>query len=84
MNAVMKCGHTALGRKKDGSPVCPMCVGLDPRAEVVDVSPPSLEGRKAVCPHCKRERDSDYGLPFFEYRPQHSMDSYYCGCRGWD
>lgn len=84
MTLVMKCGHTALGRKRDGSPVCPMCVGIDPRAEIVDDNPPVLDGRMAVCPYCKRERASDYGLPFFEHRPTRDTDSYYCGCRGWE
>ena len=43
-----------------------------------------LDGRKAKCAMCGREKDSDYNLPFFEYRPNEEYDSYYCGCIGWD
>ena len=27
---------------------------------------------------------SHSGLPFFEYRPGEPVDTYYCGCWGWD
>lgn len=96
---LMKCGHVALGvAQSTGKPVCPICIGITPDAEEIDNSPPSLEGRKAICGYCKREADSSYDLPFFEIghyetHPENSArivhvntspDRYYCGCRGWN
>lgn len=80
---IMKCGHAAYG-ELDGKPVCAICVGIDPRAQEIDDSPPDLTGRTAVCPYCKSERPSDFTLPFFEYRPGERRDDFYCGCRGWE
>ena len=45
---------------------------------------PSLQGRKAKCSFCGQIKDSDYDLPFFEYKPDKEYDEYYCGCGGWD
>lgn len=96
---LMKCGHIALGvETATGKAICPICVGIDPGAEVVDEAPLDLSGRTAVCAYCKTEVPSDYSLPFFELGhlekiPGHEWksqrvtappDGYYCGCRGWD
>lgn len=88
---MMMCGHAAQGtRQEDGKPVCVICIGIDPNAEIVDDSPPNLDGRKAIC-HYRfgnkgehSEVDSSYGLAFFEHRPNEKHDMYYCGCFGWD
>ena len=46
---LMKCGHSANGRNsKTGRPVCVICAGLTPDAEI-EVETPSLEGRTARC-----------------------------------
>lgn len=81
---LMKCGHSANAKDKDGNPVCVICVGLDAGATVVDEAPPSLEGREAKCGQCGHRRPSEFNLPFFEHNPNHETDGYYCGCRGWN
>lgn len=75
---LMKCGHTANAETFSGQPCCVIC-GC---TEIVER--PSLKGRKAKCAYCGKIKDSDYNLPFFEYRPDREYDSYYCGCGGWD
>lgn len=30
------------------------------------------------------EAPSSIELPFFQHKPDESVDSYYCGCMGWD
>lgn len=126
MTTLMKCGHAANGTR-DGEPVCVICLGIDPGAELADATP-SLEGRVARCT-CGKERPSSLDLAFFAYRGpgghgtrrcgavvtrggwtyrcglmevghqpgragadhvyvdedfSSEVDSYYCGCRGWD
>ena len=82
---LMKCGHTALSHDpKTGKPVCPICIGIVPEAEIVDENPPSLEGREARCTYCGKVKPSDASLPFFESRPDDRFDNFYDGCRGWD
>lgn len=90
MKYLMKCGHVATGTK-DGKPICPICAGIDPRAEEVEMvidetTEPTkgLEGRKAKCSYCGNIVDSRWTLPFFEYRPDEEYDSYFDGCLGWD
>lgn len=63
-HVMMKCGHAA-NATHNGKPSCVICAGIHPGAEVVDDSPPSLEGRTARC-SCGKERPSDQALPFFE------------------
>lgn len=92
---LMKCGHTAQGTDGDGNPACVICALVDPRSRIVETERPSLEGRRAFC--CYKEGrgnsrpkahtegvSSDYGLAFFEYRPDQDTDFFYCGCWGWD
>lgn len=75
---LMKCGHTANAETYDGRPYCIIC-GCE------EIMPkPDLTKRKARCSFCGKEVDSDYNLPFFEYRKDKETDSYYCGCGGWD
>lgn len=85
---VMKCGHTANAKKLGTKePVCLICLGRTKDAEIVDreaTGTEGLEGRKARCPYCGKERDSKWELPFFDYKSKEENDSYYCGCRGWD
>lgn len=81
---MMKCGHAANATDGNGNPSCAICINIHPGAKIIDDTPPNLEGRKAQCPSCKKTRDSDMSLAFFEYRPNAELDIYYCGCRGWD
>lgn len=80
---MMKCGHVAQS-EINGKPVCVICYGLTPDAEIVAETEPDLTGRKAKCGYCGKLTDSKTSLPFFEYRPDMDTDSYYCGCMGWD
>jgi len=95
--SLMKCGHLGMATKmKTGEPVCPICFGTTPDAEVVDTQPPPLTGRMAKCGYCGTSRPSDYSLPFFALghwervngappkRTLDAPDEFYCGCRGWD
>lgn len=75
---MMECGHSA-NATCDGKPACAIC-----SCYKIAESSPDLTGRKAKCPYCKKTVTSNTDLPFFEYRPGHECDSYYCGCRGWD
>ena len=84
MRELMECGHVANATDGNGNPVCAICIGIHPGATKVKKEKPSLEGRKARCRYCGRERDSNYDLPFFEYEEKKDNDSYYCGCLGWD
>ena len=85
---MMKCGHASNAHDQYGNPVCVICVGMNPDAEIVDheILDPyeGLYGREASCPYCGCRSESSWNLPFFEYRPDMDRDSYYCGCRGWD
>lgn len=84
-SVLMRCGHAANAvDHATGKPVCAICIGLTPDAEIVAEKQPDLKGRKARCVYCKREVDSSTSLAFFEYRPNESSDRYYCGCLGWD
>lgn len=59
------------------------CSAHGQRSELDEQDP--LEGRVATCCYGNHaEVDSDYDLPFFQYRPGRSTDTYYCGCEGWD
>jgi hypothetical protein len=80
---LMKCGCVALATNAKGKPICPIHAGLTLAAEQVDESPPSLTERMAQCTYCKSRRPSDFSLPFFARR-EGELDSFYCGCRGWD
>lgn len=82
---MMRCGHAA-NATADGKPVCVVCLGLTPDAEIVNDSPPLLDGRMAECVYtdCRHMAPSSPNLPLFEHRPRMRMDLYYCGCKGWD
>ena len=99
MALLMQCGHVANAERllEDGSsiPCCAICYGMVDSADEVErecQGKDGLEGRRARCVYshpkqgytCSGEIDSDWGLPFFEYRPSESHDKYYCGCWGWD
>ena len=83
MTTMMKCGHAA-NATRGGKPVCVICYGISPGADEVDESPPDLTGRVAKCTSCSRTAPSRTSLAFFAHRPDAEMDSYYCGCWGWD
>jgi hypothetical protein len=82
---MMKCGHAANAvDTKTGNPCCVICSGIDPGADVIDDSPPNLNNRLAKCSCCNKTELSNTELAFFKYRSEGKLDSYYCGCRGWD
>jgi hypothetical protein len=81
MRKFLSCGHAANSIDGSGNPSCAICAGIVP---IKVVKPPYLIGRRAICPYCKNEGQSDLELPFFEYRPDQEKDSFYCGCMGWD
>lgn len=84
-NPLMECGHAAQDVDiKTNKPCCVICIGINPEAEKVRQVLPDLTGRKAKCSYGCREVDSSFNLAFFEYRPNDSVDRYYCGCYGWD
>lgn len=76
---IMTCGHTALATTGDGKPTCPICDCLTVKEEE-----PNLNGRFASCMYCHKKVKSDFGLPFFKYTPELELDTYYCGCEGWN
>ena len=80
---LMKCGHTSNAKTPDGQPTCAMCAGIHPEAYVIEDKPPELKGRTAMCTTCNNRRKSSYTLPFFKKNDE-GMDSFYCGCRGWN
>jgi hypothetical protein len=88
MQTLMKCGHSTTAKDKDGKPVCIICFGVNNDATIVEDNKPNLTGRKAIC--CQHKHltqkivDSNFNLPFFEYRPDEKYDAFYCGCWGWD
>lgn len=79
---MMICGHSANGYR-GSAPVCLICIGRKPEAEIVDEAAPAFLHRVARC-HCGKEKPSRPGLAFFEHLPNAEFDRYYCGCDGWD
>ena len=81
MPAIMTCGHAANGFRveSDGSktPSCVICSCTE------EASQPSLDGRSAQCPSCKKIEPSRFEMPFFDYR---GVGSFYaentCGVCG--
>ena len=78
MKDIMKCGHTA-NATCDGKPCCVICSCFE-----IDNDRPCLDNRIAKCSECGHETQSNYNLPFFQYRKDKDSDEYYCGCHGWD
>ncbi|WP_407310580.1 hypothetical protein [Desulfosporosinus sp. SB140] len=99
-DVLMKCGHTANAVKKTDSgdiPVCLICAGITPDAEIIVEQKPDLAGRKSRCTYfgrtfkhngrtvtCNSEVDSKFSLAFFEHKPKSKYDEHYCGCWGWN
>lgn len=81
---LMRCGCVATAHDAEGRWVCPVHYGLHPGAVVEAVKTPDLSGRRAACEYCGKQQPSALTLPFFEYHLDQPLDSYYCGCRGWD
>lgn len=48
----MKCGHSA-NATREGEPVCAVCLGIVPGADVVDTDAPDLSGRMARCSYAR-------------------------------
>lgn len=91
--AMMMCGHAANAeRGSDGSPACAICAPAE-AAYTVAASEPDLTGRMARCNYapqggpkkqCLGEVPSKKSLAFFSHKPDAPLDSFYCGCWGWD
>ncbi len=81
---LMKCGHSANAVDSKGNPCCAICAGLTPNANIVEKIIPDLTNRFAKCSLCNNRRPSSIKLPFFKYEEDSELDSYYCGCRGWE
>lgn len=81
---IMKCGHTPNATTIDGKPICAICYGITPNAEILEEKEIDLSQRKARCWCCGKVTTSNERLPFFELRLNAPYDSYYCGCDGWD
>lgn len=77
----MKCGHIA-NATSNGKPVCAICSCFEVERECKENE--GLEGRIAKCTSCNNTTPSNWGLPFFKYKPDEERDAYYCGCYGWD
>lgn len=81
---LMRCGCAAQGFRVDedgGKTECCITHGCtEPAPE------PDLSGRYAVCAlgGTHGRVPSSLSLAFFEYRPDREVDTYYCGCFGWD
>lgn len=81
MTDLMECGHAANANDNDGKPVCAICLGIDPRANVVATNLPDLTGRTALCSYfesCKKRMPSSVDLAFFEYQGAGSYSAAYC------
>lgn len=78
---LMKCGHIAMA-ENNNQPCCPIC---SPKKEAFEIvkNKPDLKNRKAKCLDCGEIVDSNWNLPFFEYRPEEEFDRFYSGCWGW-
>lgn len=74
----MKCGHTTSATNTEGKPVCPICAGITPNAYIIEENIPNLTGRIASCTFCGKKRESDFNLPFFEYRSDKDSDNWVC------
>lgn len=87
---LMACGHVSNANESvTHRPVCVICVGTDKDLQARTIvrkcsGNDGLEGRKAKCCYGDKVVNSNWNLPFFEYRPNCEFDSYYCGCFGWD
>ena len=83
---LMKCGHLANALNM-GKPLCLFCepkkAAFQVDREIVNEFE-GLEGRFAVCRWCNKRVKSRWSLPYFEPCPKEAVDSYYCGCGGWD
>ncbi len=82
-NPMMACGHAANAVTAEGAPCCAICAGTHPEALLIAPAP-SLAGREAECTYCGRRAPSATGLAFFGHRPKGAVDSFYCGCHGWN
>lgn len=92
---MMECGHAANATKENGK--LPCCVICWPDARAITVvrteDEPDLTGRMARCHYapkggprkkCKQDVPSEKNLAFFSHNKDSEVDSFYCGCYGWD
>lgn len=79
----MVCGCVARATDANGDPVCVTHLGIQDGANR-PAEVPDLTGRKAQCSDCRTTKDSSPSLAFFTHRSNSELDSFYCGCRGWN
>lgn len=81
---LMQCGCAAQGTvTRPGHDAVVGCLVHD--CYDVAEQAPDLAGRIARCSYgAHADRPSSASLAFFEHRPGHPFDRYYCGCFGWD
>lgn len=93
MTVMMMCGHAANAeRGSDGSAACAICAPAE-AAYTVAATAPDLTGRMARCHYapnggtrkkCAGDVPSKTSLAFFSHDSSKPLDSFYCGCYGWD
>lgn len=62
----MRCGHVA-DVEINGEPLCSLCYPMTNQGKEIDLSPPSLDGRVAVCAFCEQMHPSSWDLNEFRY-----------------
>lgn len=80
---LMKCGHAPNGTcLHTGDKICVICIGID--SGYNQVAEDMKFNDMAKCMYCKTVRPSSDQLPFFSHNKEKQLDSFYCGCLGWD
>lgn len=84
-NVLMKCGCVAQATCQ-GKPVCSSHFTLTEDGKTPEDNMPDLSNRQAKCSYCGGVAESKNWerLPFFSYNKNRTIDSYHCGCRGWN
>lgn len=78
---LLSCGCTATA--KDGQTGELVCLWHTSKP-VEAHEEPDLTNRKARCGQCGKTAPSDLKMPYFKYRADQDLDTYYCGCFGWN
>ena len=85
-NKIMKCGCVANSRIDLGNGNIVIGCGIhSPGDGLIDSPEPDLTGRIARCCYGQHGKVASHlGLAFFSHKPNEPLDTYYCGCYGWD
>lgn len=83
MSVIMKCGCASNADWQNGKgEVIPYCI-IHNCVEPLDFNV-VLSGRMCKCSYCGQTVPSKMSLPFFKYNVNKKIDSYYCGCWGFE